>query len=133
MNLLDTNIILRFLVADDEKAYEKTKKLFMLIESGKLTVDLELTVIFEVIYVLSSYYKREKTEIYNAVIKIVDLKNVRIKRKEMVKKTLSIWKAKNIGLVDSQLIAMSSLGDVKCIYSFDKGFDKFDHVKRTGP
>lgn len=133
MNLLDTNVILRFLVADDENAYEKTKKLFMLIESGKLTVDLELTVIYEVVYVLRSYYKREKEEIYNAISKVINLKNGRVRRKEMVKKTLYVWKEKNIGLVDGQLIAMSALGDAKRIYSFDKDLDKFDSVKRIEP
>jgi predicted nucleic-acid-binding protein len=133
MNLLDTNIILRFLVADNTNKYERTKALFSLIESGKATVDLEHTVIFEVIYVLKSYYKREKQEIYNAIIKIINLRNVRVKKKEMMKKALSIWKDKNMGLVDSQLIAMSASGDAKCIYSFDKGLDKFDSVKRVEP
>ncbi|MGR3303493.1 MAG: PIN domain-containing protein [Candidatus Scalindua sp.] len=133
MNLLDTNIILRFLVADDTNKYERTKALFSLIESGRVTVDLEHTVIFEIIYVLKSYYKREKQEIYDAVIKIINLKNVRVKKKEMMKKALSIWKDKNMGLVDSQLIAMSASGDAKCIYSFDKGLDKFDSVKRIEP
>ncbi len=51
----------------------------------------------------------------------------------MMKKALSIWKDKNMGLVDSQLIAMSSSGDAKCIYSFDKCLDKFDSVKRVEP
>lgn len=133
MNLLDTNIILRFLVADDTNKYERTKALFSLIESGRVTVDLEHTVIFEIIYVLKSYYKREKQEIYDAVIKIINLRNVRVKKKEMMKKALSIWKDKNMGLVDSQLIAMSASGDAKCIYSFDKGLDKFDSVKRIEP
>lgn len=59
MNLLDTNIILRFLVADDTNKYERTKALFSLIESGRTTVDLKHTVVFEVIYVLKSYYRRQ--------------------------------------------------------------------------
>ncbi|MFQ5715267.1 MAG: hypothetical protein ACE5GU_14665 [Candidatus Scalinduaceae bacterium] len=51
----------------------------------------------------------------------------------MVKKTLSIWKEKNIGLVDSQLIAMSTLGDAKCIYSsvlIIEDNNKTDNVKK---
>lgn len=133
MNLIDTNIILRFLIADDPEMFEKTKKFFADLEKGKLFVDLELTVIFEVIYVLKSYYRKEKEEICNAVQKIVDLKNVRIKRKEIVKKMLSIWKNNTVGLVDSQLIALCERGQAKCVYSFDKGMDKFDAVNRLEP
>lgn len=133
MNLLDTNIILRFLVADDPDKFERVKKFFNLIESGKISVDLEITVIFEVIYVLISYYKRKKEEVFDVLNKIIDLKNVRVKRKNIVKKTLSVWSKKNIGLLDSQLVALSETGEANCIYSYDKGFDKFKAVNRIEP
>ena len=58
--LLDTNILIRFLVRDHEEHYLKSVEIFRAIEEGEMEAMLMDFIMAEVIYVLKRIYKYEK-------------------------------------------------------------------------
>ena len=60
--IIDTNFIIRYLIADNREQFVETKEIFDQVKSGKISIILEQTVFTETIFVLNSFYKvpREK-------------------------------------------------------------------------
>ena len=57
MIFIDTNYFLRFLLKDNEKQFIEVKKLFEKAILGEIDLYTSLIVIFEIYWVLSSFYK----------------------------------------------------------------------------
>ncbi len=60
MKALDTNVLVRFLVQDDEIQASKVDQLFASAEQGKETLFIPLLVVLELIWVLQSAYGVQK-------------------------------------------------------------------------
>ncbi len=63
--LLDTNIIIRFLVGDHQEHLAKSITIFKDIESAKLQVEISDSVLMEAFFVLTKFYKLPKNEVIN--------------------------------------------------------------------
>ena len=61
--IIDTNFILRYLLADNKEQYRKSKAVFDQVREGKIIIHLEQAVFVEVIFVLSSFYETPKERI----------------------------------------------------------------------
>ena len=67
MNALDTNVVIRFLVADDTIQAQKVYDLFKRAEANKEHFRVPLTVVLEMIWVLESAYDIPRKEIIGAL------------------------------------------------------------------
>lgn len=67
MKGLDTNVLIRFLVRDDEDQAQAVRALFFEAEKKKETFFVPVSVTLEVIWVLSSAYDYSKDEIIRAL------------------------------------------------------------------
>ncbi len=77
---LDTNILVRFFVADDDKQYHIAQNLF---ETADRLV-IPTTVFVEIIWVLSSVYKVNKTDIIQLLTGFIDsMPNLIIRKNEL--------------------------------------------------
>ena len=130
--LFDTNVILRFLTSDKNKKYRKLYKFFESLEQGAIRVELKLIVLFQVIFVLKSYYKIPKKRIVDTIVDIFKYKGITIKEKKIVQRSLEIWREKNIEIVDCYLIACLEKDAQSILYSYDRDFDKFK-INRKEP
>ena len=119
--LLDTNVILRYLLKDHEEFFEKAKKIFDEILSGRMTAQVLQAVLAEVVYVLEKLYRVEREEITEVLSQLLRIKRVHIKDKEIVLKALELYNKKKIDFVDALLCAYGSERDV---ISFDKDVQK---------
>jgi len=54
--ILDTNVILRFLLGDAPELYEKAYRVFQRVEEGKLEVLLSDVILSECVWVLEKFY-----------------------------------------------------------------------------
>ena len=59
--LLDTNVIIRFLVGDNEFFLKQSTEYFKQIEQGGLEVEILEGVLMEAFFVLSKFYKLPKS------------------------------------------------------------------------
>ena len=60
---LDTNVILRFLLRDNDILHKKSEKIFLEAEKGKSKIIITPSVIFEIVYVLEKVYKIKREKI----------------------------------------------------------------------
>lgn len=116
--IVDTNFILRYLLADNKLQYQKAKDIFDLVREGKARVKLEQAVFVEIIFVLSSFYEVPKEKIINTMNSFLSYKGIDAD-KELLNTALDIFGNNNIHIVDSIIIAKSRLQDIEAL-TFDK-------------
>lgn len=126
--VIDTNLIIRFLLNDNPRQADSVKLLFASLEK-LLIPDM---VIAEIIWVLQSVYKFSKSDTTEKVQQFLSL-NIFICNYKLLGETLMIYKENKISFVDAYLLALSLEKDLEGIYSFDKGLDKVKQIKRFDP
>lgn len=67
MIAVDTNVIVRFLVCDDEKQAEKARQFLIRAEKNRERICIPLLVVLETILVLESAYNKTREEILDAI------------------------------------------------------------------
>jgi predicted nucleic-acid-binding protein len=130
--LLDTNVVLRFLTSDKSKKYRRLYEFFMSLERGDIRVELKLIVLFQVIFVLKSYYAVPKKEIVEGIQNLLKYKGITIKEKKIVQRSLELWSEKNVAIVDCYLAACLEKDARHLLYSYDRDFNKFN-INRKEP
>jgi len=130
--LLDTNVIVRFLVSDKSPKYQNLYSFFEALENGSMMVELKLIVLFQLIFVLKSFYKVPKEQIANGVTDLIKYKGISIKNKSVIRRMLEIWRNNNLDIVDCYLIASMEGDTQNLLYSYDHDFDKFN-INRKEP
>ncbi|MEA1893101.1 MAG: PIN domain-containing protein [Campylobacterota bacterium] len=121
--LLDTNIIIRFLVGDHKEHLAKSIEIFRSIESAKLQVEIVDGVLMEAFFVLTKFYKLPKNEVINDLKTILALNGVVNANKTILHETLNIIENKNIDFVDALICAKSKLQGFGKL-SFDSDVEK---------
>ena len=132
ISLLDTNVLIRFLTADESPKYKTLYAFFQSLEQGQMRVELKLIVLFQVIFVLKGFYKVPKKQIVDGMKSILKFRGIRIKEKKIVLRTLELWLKYNVEIVDCYLIACLEGDTQNLLYSYDRDFDKFK-INRKEP
>ena len=132
MALMDTNVLIRFLTADNHKKYKNLYSFFESLENGDIRVELKLIVLFQVIFVLKSFYKVSKESIADGIAELLKYKGIIIKEKIITIRALELWREKKMEIVDCYLIACLEKDAQNILYSYDRDFDKFN-VNRREP
>ena len=130
--LLDTNVIVRFLIGDKNFKFKEVYKFFKDVEQGKIITELKLIVLFQTIFVLKSYYNVPKDHIVNATTGLLKMNGLKIKEKRVVERMLELWASSTIEIVDAYLIACLEKDSQNILYSYDRDFDKFG-INRIEP
>jgi len=120
--LLDTNVIIRFLVGDHQEHLEIATEIFTKIELGEYQVEILEPVIMEALFVMVKFYKLPQLEVIGDLKKIISLKGV-VGDKILLIETLHIIEDKNIDFVDALICAKSRLQGYGKL-SFDKDVNK---------
>ena len=116
--ILDTNVMVRFLVGDVPDQKEKAEKWFKDAESGKCNIMVTAVTIAEVSFVLESYYKLSREQIIDALTVFISQRWLEIpERQELLH--LWQWYRKGLHFVDSYLLAHSHFNQYQ-ILTFDK-------------
>lgn len=89
---LDTNVLVRFLVADDERQFEKARRLIRHEASKGDPVLISQLVLLECEWVLRSRYGLAKDEILGAFSGLLESTEVRVEDEACVEEALYVWK-----------------------------------------
>ena len=130
VSLLDTNVIIRFLISDKNIKYRGSYRFFESLEQRKIQVELKLIVLFQVVFVLQSFYKVPKIDIAEGMLNLIEYKGISIHEKKIVLRALELWRDNNIEIVDSYLVASLESNPQNLLYSYDRDFDKFKINRR---
>ncbi len=116
--LIDTNIIIRFLVGDNKAQLEESTAIFEAIEKGALQVEILDTVLMELFFVLTKFYRLPTDEVINDLKSIIALEGVVNSDKVILYETLTLIEQRNIDFVDALICAKYKLQNYRTL-SFD--------------
>lgn len=126
MNALDTNILVRFLVRDDQSQAESVYRLFKKAENEKRVFFVSILVLLELLWVLESVYEVSRHELLNALEELLLLPILVFDDQPAVRSFISTARKKNIDLSDL-LIALDTLSSgCDSVLTFDKRAAKSD-------
>jgi predicted nucleic-acid-binding protein len=118
MEIIDANIVLRYLLNDHKTLSEKSAKIL-----ENKSVHFPFEVCAEVVYVLEKVYNVPRKNINNSLIILLDYPNISTSDKTVLKSALKLYLTEKIDFVDSILIAYNHVSGL-IIHSFDKKVNK---------
>lgn len=120
--IVDTNVILRFLVKDDEGLYQKAVKIFQEAEAKKYRLVVKSIVVAEATFVLESFYKKDRQSIADTFKVFLSQKWLKVEERKTL---LSLWANYEKGqhFVDCYLLASAQNTDAELL-TFDRQLQK---------
>lgn len=98
--ILDANMILRFLLRDNEDMADTAEEI---IDNNSVLLTLEVAA--EVVFVLQKVYNQERRRIADLITRFVGLNNVSVSEYDVLIKGLEIFAENNLDFVDCLLCA----------------------------
>ena len=114
MKILDTNMILRFLIMDNKEMAVEVKEIIK-----KEPVLILPEVLAEVIYVMTKVYKTERVKTVNAISMFLDYPNIKTEKTDVIKKGIEYYSKTSLDFVDCLLCAYHTVSGYE-ICTFDK-------------
>lgn len=131
--ILDTNVVVRFLLGEPVEMAESAAALFDQAESGKLELFFEPVVIAESIFVLTSFYKKGRPEVAAVIKGLMESAGVKCSQSAAVIMALNHYeKTPKAHWVDCYLAGLSEI-EGRSVVSFDRDFDKLTGSTRIDP
>ncbi len=106
IHVIDTNIVLRFLLADHQEHFERAKQLMSEVQAGKRKAYLAESVLAECIFVLTKFYKVPKEEAAGKLGELLDYKGFTGDHLPILRRALAIFIAHKIAFVDAAVLAI---------------------------
>jgi predicted nucleic-acid-binding protein len=120
--LIDTNVILRYLL-DDHNRFSPIAKAFMQdVAQGLKKAELLAVVVVECVYVMEKFYEIPKNEIVDKLSRILNIREVINPDKSEILEALIKFENSSADIVDCMLAAKSS--PQRVVVSFDKDFKR---------
>jgi len=130
--VLDTNLLVRFLIGDHPTMSPAAAALFEEGAAGRIDLLLEPTIVAEAIFVLTGLYQRPRTEVADALRDLIVGCRLRIHRPQVILNALERFKETPVDFPDS-LIAAVAVDEGVPVASFDRDFDRFKNLRRFEP
>ncbi len=116
---VDTNVLVRFLVRDDEAQFEKARKLIKREVASGRRVFVSHLVLLETEWVLRSRFSLPKSQIIEAISGLLDAADVRFEDESAIEEALFIWKENNADFADCLIGAQNRRLGCRATATFD--------------
>jgi predicted nucleic-acid-binding protein len=116
---IDTNVLVRFLVRDDEAQFEKARKLIKREVAAGRRVFVNQLVLVESEWVLRSRYAAPKNQIIAAISSLLDANDVQFEDEPAIEEALFIWKDAAADFADCLIGAKNRRMGCRATVSFD--------------
>jgi predicted nucleic-acid-binding protein len=126
--LVDTNLIVRCLVQDDEKQAKAAGKLFDACDRGDVMIVVLPVVLAECVFVLESFYEHQRSAIVAALGRLISSPGVEISEMAIHLDALERYRKTKVHFVDC-LIAATARAEDTALATFDWDFRKFGDVR----
>ena len=119
VHLIDTNVILRFLVGDDPPKAARAMTLMERLERGEEAVELVDEVVTESVWTLESFYHVPRAETARQFAALLSFSGVRASSRTVLLQALQTYATSNADFVDCLLAARSKVRKIP-VYTFDE-------------
>ena len=116
---IDTNVLVRFLVRDDEAQFEKARKLIKREIAAGRRVFVNQLVLMETEWVLRSRYELPKDQIIEVISGLLDASDLQLEDEATIEEALFIWKEANADFADCLIGAKNRRLGCRATASFD--------------
>ncbi|MES2697101.1 MAG: PIN domain-containing protein [Verrucomicrobiota bacterium] len=130
--LLDTNVALRFLLADDPQQSPKAKALFALAEAGKIRLRISHIGVAELVWVLHSFFNFERAQIATTLRGLLLHDGVEVDGLDTMLGALDHFGRIKVDFPDCYLATLSANSN-SALVSYDRDFRKFSDVTCVTP
>jgi predicted nucleic-acid-binding protein len=126
--LIDTNLIVRHLVQDNEKQANVAGRLFDACDRGQVGIVVLPSVLAECVFVLESFYKHPRRDIASALSRLISSPGMEITDAGVHLDALDRFARTKVHFVDC-LIAATATSENIPVASFDQDFRKFSDIR----
>ncbi len=128
MAALDTNILVRYLVADDKKQFQTAKEL---IEGGgsDQTYFVPISVIVELEWVLRSLYDQSKAQNLELLSKLLESRELEFQEEASIEIALNLYSENNTDFADCLHVAAAFSHDRAPLITFDRKASRLDDAE----
>ena len=116
---IDTNVLIRFLVRDDEAQFDRARKLIKREVSAGRRVFVNQLVLLETEWVLRSRYGVHKNQIMESISGLLDAADVQFEDEPSVEEALFIWRDTAADFADCLIGAKNRRLGCRTTASFD--------------
>jgi predicted nucleic-acid-binding protein len=106
-SVVDANVIVRFLVRDDETLYQRSKVIMTSILEGRQEAIIPDIVIAECVYVLQRLYKVPRDEISKHLRAILSYPGIVMDNHTAVAKAFDLYEHHNVSFVDAMCASIA--------------------------
>ncbi|MBW2006127.1 MAG: PIN domain-containing protein [Deltaproteobacteria bacterium] len=124
--LIDTNVVLRYLLGDHAELSPRAEAFMADLSEGAKNAEILDIVIVEYVYVMEKYYEIPKSEIVEKLSGILNFSGIVNPDRSEILEALLKYENSNIDIVDCILAARSS--PEKVVISFDRDMEKLKAV-----
>lgn len=120
MIALDTNVLVRFVVEDDDEQTERTVRLIQDALAKDEALFVSEVVLCEVVWVLSRVYKLSKDELLQTLRALLQAKELEIREKDGVRRAVDAFAGGKGDFADSVIRELATAAGCDRIATFDK-------------
>lgn len=132
MKAIDTNVLVRFLVRDDELQARTIYNIFKQAEADKEEFFVPLLVVLEMLWVLESVYKIPREEILDSLNELLLMPILKFEAQSVIQGFIFSAREGKVDLSDLLIAHSAKISGCECILTFDKRASKFKLFKLIG-
>ena len=125
MKALDTNVLVRFLVKDDEQQAKAVYMRFKEAETNKEVLFVPVLVVLETIWVLESVYTITRQEILDCIDDLLLMPILEFETQSMIRSFVTSARETKIDLSDLLIAHSARFSGCECVITFDKRASTF--------
>ncbi len=118
VHLLDTNVILRYLIGDEPPLASRAAALMERVERGDEVILITEEVLTETVWTLESYYRVPRSAIGERLTALLSVDGVQVSSRETLSQALQFYSSGRADFVDC-LLAARGIQQKIAIYTFD--------------
>ncbi|SJM89928.1 PilT protein domain protein [Crenothrix polyspora] len=132
MMALDTNVLVRFLVKDDDKQAQLVYQLFKQSEEKQETLFVPLLVVLETIWVLQSVYDIADTDIVLAINDLLLMPVLKFEAQSAIQGFIVSAREVKFDLADLLIAHSAKAFNCQSVFTFDKKAASFKYFQLLG-
>jgi predicted nucleic-acid-binding protein len=117
---LDTNVLIRYLVRDDQLQYERARRLLRRAVEGREPVMVSLLTLLEMEWVLRSRYVLSKEDIAATISSLLDARELTFEDEPSVEEAMHLWKDSATDFADCLINARNRRLGCRTTVTFDR-------------
>jgi predicted nucleic-acid-binding protein len=129
MAALDTNILIRYLVKDDDQQLAAAKKLIQTAVKAGETLFVPITVTLELEWVLRTNFKFNKEQVTITLSSLLASAELTFESEAAAEIALALYKKSSADFSDCVHIALAHLAGENPMWTFDRAASKVDGAK----